>query len=143
MVKTKPVEHVVKKWESKASIATDDYKFGVENPKEDWASATEGAFSRWQAGIQESISKKTLIGGVRKAGTGKWKKRALEKGAGRYAEGIRTATDEYRSAMGEVLKVIEGVDLPEKGAKGDPKNYERVKAIGEALHKWKIARKTA
>ena len=45
--------------------------------------------------------------------------------------------------MGEVLRVMEGVTLPARGPKGDPKNYDRVKAIGEALHKYKVAKKKA
>jgi len=141
MVKVKPVDRVVKKWEERASVATDEYKAGVENPRQDWAKATEDAFPAWQTAIQEAIRNKTFIGGVRKAGTDKWRKGALEKGADRYSSGVRAAVDEYRDAMGEVLRVIEGVTLPARGPKGDPKNYDRVKAIGDALHKYKVAKK--
>ena len=143
MVKTKPIDVVSKKWVEKASGATDDYRYGISNPKVDWQEATEKAFNRWQAGIQQAIANKTFIGGVRKAGTAKWQERAKEVGATRYSEGVRTAEDDYREAMSEVLRVIEGVTLPEKGPKGDPRNYERVKAIGDALFKWKLARKKA
>ena len=140
MVKVKPVAVVKRKWVERASIATDDYRYGIENA-EDWASATEGAFNRWQQAIQEAIREKRFIGGVRAAGTAKWKNKALTVGAERYASGVRAAEDEYEKAMSEVLKVIEGVELPERGPRGDPKNYERVKAIGDALHKWAVAKK--
>jgi len=143
MVKVKPIDRVVKKWEERASVATDEYKAGVENPKQDWQKATEDAFPAWQTAIQEAIRNRTFIGGVRKAGTEKWRRGALEKGADRYSSGVRAAVDEYRDAMGEVLRVMEGVTLPARGPKGDPKNYDRVKAIGEALHKYKVAKKKA
>jgi len=143
MVKVKPIDMVVKKWQERASVATDDYKFGIENPKVDWASATEKAFDAWQKGVQAAIAEKRFVGGVRKAGTEKWKRKALEVGADRYATGVRAAVDEYQSAMAEVLRVIEGVTLPERGPRGDPKNIERVKAIADALHKYAIAKKKA
>jgi len=43
--------------------------------------------------------------------------------------------------MGEVLRVIEGVALPPRGPRGSDVNFERVKAIGKALHEWKLMRK--
>ena len=143
MVKTKPIDVVKKKWADRASVAGDDYKFGVQNPKRDWARATEEAFDAWTKGIQEAIAEKRFVGGVRKAGTEKWQKKAIEVGADRYTTGVRAAVDEYEAAMSEVLRVIEGVSLPPRGPKGDPKNIERVKAVADALHKFAIARKKA
>ena len=142
MVKTKPIHVVKKKWIERASIAADDYKTGIETA-EDWASATEKAAKRWQDGVTAAIRENRFVGGVRAAGTEKWKKKALEVGASRYPDGIRAAETEYEKAMAEVLRVIEGVTLPERGPRGDPKNYDRVKAIGDALHKWAIAKKKA
>jgi len=141
MVKTKPIDIVVKKWEERASVATDDYRFGVENPKQDWQAATLGAAKAWEDGVRQAITEKRFEGGVRAAGTQKWQKGALEKGATRYADGIRKSVDEYSAKMAEVLRVIEGVKLPERGPRGDPKNIQRVAAIADALHKWAIARK--
>lgn len=141
MVKTKPVEIVKKKWEARASIATPDYEFGVKNPRRDWAEAATAAEETWEAAIQEAIRDKRFAGGVKAVGTEKWQKKALEVGKDRYAPGVRAAVDDYSKAMSEVLSVIEGVTLPPKGPRGDPKNYERVKAIGDALHKYAIAKK--
>jgi len=140
MVKTKPIDKVTKKWQERASVATDDYKFGVENPKRDWAKATEESAGAWEQGVQQAIREKRFVKGVRSAGTEKWQKRASEKGAVRYADGIRTAVDEYERKMAEVLRVMEGVDLPPRGPRGDPRNIERVARIADALHKWKIAK---
>jgi len=142
MVKVKPVDKVAEKWVSRASVATEDYKLGVQMA-EDWATAAEKAFDRWAKALQAAIAEKRFVGGVRAAGTDKWKKAALEKGADRYATGVRASADEYRAKISEVLRVIEGISLPERGPKGDPKNIERVKAIADALHKWAAAKKKA
>lgn len=143
MVRTKPIDVVQKKWADRASVAADDYKFGVQNPKRDWQKATEAAFDAWTKGIQAAIAEKRFIGGVRKAGTEKWQRKAVEVGADRYTSGVRAAVDEYAAAMSEVLRVIEGVDLPPRGPKGDPRNIERVARIADALHKFAIGRKKA
>ena len=143
MVKTKPIDVVRRKWEERATVAADDYKFGVQNPKRDWAKATEDAASAWEQGIQAALREKRFVGGVRKAGTDKWQKKAVEVGADRFASGVRAAVDEYERAMGEVLRVIEGVSLPERKARGDPANIQRVAAIADALHKYAIAKKKA
>jgi len=143
MVKTKPAELVAKKWVDRASVASDDYRYGIENPREDWQRATEAAFDRWTKGVQQAIANKSFVGGVRKAGTEKWRRKALEVGADRYASGVRAAKDEYASKIAEVLNVISGITLPERGPRGDPKNIERVRVIADTLHKWAQAKKKA
>jgi len=141
MVKVKPVDVVVNKWKTRASVATEDYKYGVQNPKQSWQKAAEAAFEAWQSGVQEAIADKRFVGGVRRAGDAKWAKKALEVGASRYAPGITAAAEDYRNAMGEVLKVIESISLPPRGARGSATNYERVKIIGDTLHKYALAKK--
>lgn len=143
MVKVKPLDVVVKKWKARASVATEDYKYGVQNPKQPWAAAAEAAFDAWAAGVQDAIADRRFIGGVRRAGDAKWARKALEVGAARYAPGITAASEDYEKAMGEVLKVIESVSLPARGPRGAATNYERVKLIGDTLHKWKLAKKKA
>jgi len=135
MVKTKDIATVVEKWQRKVSGAEADYRAGVENPKEDWETATKAAESRYKEGVTRAANEGRFGRGVAKAGTEKWKKGATTKGPGRWSSGVSMAEDEYRAAMGDVLNTIEGVSLPPRGAAGDPRNYERVKAIGEALHK--------
>jgi len=141
MVKVKPTDVVVNKWKARASVATEDYKYGIQNPKQPWSKAAESAFDAWQAGVQEAIADRRYVGGIRRAGDAKWSKKALEVGASRYAPGITAATEEYRAAMGDVLKVIESVSLPPRGPRGSAANYERVKIIGDTLHKFALARK--
>jgi len=143
MVETKPIEYVVKKWQERASAAAEDYREGVRGKGGKWEANTVAAFDNWVKGIQDAISNRTFVGGVRAAGGAKWERMAVEKGAVNYPTGIRAATEEYRKAMAEVLNVLRGITLPERGPRGDPKNYERVKTIGDTLHKWAVERKRA
>jgi len=141
MVKVKPLDIVTKKWQSRAAGAVEDYKLGIQNPKVPWQTAAENAFDAWSQGVQQAITDKRYVGGVRAAGNAKWQNRALVLGASRYPEGIRVGVEEYSKKMGEVLRVIEGVALPPRGPRGSDANFERVKSIGKTLHEWKIAKK--
>ena len=143
LVKVKDPNKSSKKWVDRASVADGDYKDGVMNPRKDWASATTEANDAWKKGTQEAISQNRFVGGVRKAGTQKWQEGASLKGADRYASGVRAAQAAYEQAAAENAQVLSGVSLPTRGPRGDPRNYERVKAVGEALHKAKLARKRA
>jgi len=135
MVETKPIEQVVEKWQRKVSGAEPDYRAGIENPKKDWEAATKAAEPAYKEGVTRAANEGRFGRGVAKAGTAKWKKNALEKGPGRWSAGVNMATDEYRTGMSTVLAKINSVKLPPRGAKGDPRNYERVKVLGDALHK--------
>lgn len=134
MVKTKGVDRTVQKWRTKVAGAREDYVAGVTAPKIDWQTATKAAEPRYKEGVTRAAAEGRFGKGVDKAGTAKWQKGATEKGPGRWTEGVAAAEDEYRTGMGEVLNVIEGVTLPPRGPKGDPANYDRVRAIGTALH---------
>jgi len=140
MVQTKPLDQVVAKWKRKVAGASEDYRQGVTNPKADWATETGKAEARYKTAVTQAAAEGRFGKGVSKAGTDKWKKGAMEKGISRWPDGVAMAEDEYRSGMGEVLSTISSVTLPAKGPKGDPRNYERVKAIGDALHKKKIGK---
>lgn len=143
MVKTKPLEKVVAKWQARATAAVEDYRFGIENPKVDWATAAAAAQAAWAQGVQQAAAEGRFAGGVKKAGTEKWKRKALEVGAARYASGVAAAVTDYANAIADVLRTIEGISLPPRGPRGDPRNYERVKVIGDTLHKVFTAKKKA
>jgi len=143
MVEVKPIDVVVRKWQERASAAAEDYRLGVQGKGSKWLSNTVAAFDRWAKGVQDAIANRTFVGGVQAAGAAKWETRAVEKGATNYPVGIRTAVEEYRKKMAEVLEVIRGITLPERGPRGDPRNIERVAKIAQTLHEWAKAKKRA
>ena len=134
MVKTKGVDRTVNKWTSKVAGASGGYLDGVTNPTADWQTETSKAEGSYEQGVQRAIATKQFGKGVSRAGTAKWQKGAVEKGPSRWVAGVGMAEDEYRSGMGEVIQVIESTALPPRGAKGDPKNYDRSRQLGTKLH---------
>lgn len=126
------------KWSRRASGATEEYKAGVANPRTDWAEATQSAENSYNQGVQEAITQKRFSKGVRQAGSQKWRDKATEKGASRFSQGVSLGEQDYASGVAPYLDTISKITLPPRGAKGDPRNLERVKIISDALRKRKL-----
>ncbi len=138
MPQTKGAAKAARKWKERTAVAVEDYREGVNNPRADWAQATEGAHDTWKAAITEAANKGSFAKGVAAAGTAKWKTGAITKGADRYPTGVAVAEDDYNRAMQGVISTIESVNLPKRYPKGDPRNIKRVEAIATALHNAKM-----
>lgn len=142
MVKLRPLDTIKGKWKNRASAAAGDYKFGIENPLEDWATNASAAESAWEGGVQDAISRKAFSKGVKAAGTAKWQERALKKGVRRYPEGVAIAEDDYAKGFEPYYNALSRVTLPPRGPRGDPRNLERVRVIVETLRKVKTGSST-
>jgi hypothetical protein len=128
-----------KRWVDRASVATEDYKSGILNPRTDWAQATKGAAENWAKGIQQAVSNGSFSKGVQKAGSQKQQQKSVGKGAQRYAAGVAEGQSDYAAAIAPYLQIIESTTLPPRGPKGDPRNLDRVKAITVALRGKKLS----
>jgi hypothetical protein len=137
-IKTKPINVIAEKYVRKAQTAGPDYEAGVKDPKRDWATATSGASDSYIAGVTAAIGQGRFQSGVNKAGTQKWQAKALAKGVSRYPTGVAAAKNDYQTGFSPYLSTIQGIDLPPRGPKGDPGNYNRVTVIGQALHAQKV-----
>ncbi len=126
------------KWKRRTETAGPEYEAGVRDPKKDWGSATEAAEKNYEAGVQAAIQKKRFGKGVKKAGTAKWQEGAVQKGVPRFGQGVAASGDHYEKGFAPYRDVIERTTLPPRYPKGDPRNFERVKAMGTALHDAKV-----
>lgn len=138
MANIKAMDRITAKWKRVASGAAGEYEEGVRNPRADWATEAAKAEGAYEAGIRASITRKAFGKGIKSAGTAKWQHGALAKGPGRFSEGVALAEDAYEKGFAPYRAVIERTVLPDRGAKGDPKNIARVAAIAAALHDEKI-----
>lgn len=126
------------KWNRRTSTATTEYTEGVQSPRRPWAAATAAAAANQAAGIQQAIAEKRFEKGVNKAGDAKWQAKAVTKGSRNFAPGVQEAQNEYAAGFAPYKAAIEGVTLPPKFPKGDPRNIARVAAIATALRTKKI-----
>ncbi len=115
---------------------SDRFEEGVRNPVKDWEKETADAEPNYEEGVKKAITRKAFGKGVKRCGTARQKEHTI-RNINRWSEGIMGAEEDMAVAMAPVVAVMEGVKLPPRYAKGDPRNYERGKAIGTALRKAK------
>lgn len=133
MAAIKPLEQSSDKWVRRATVAGPDYQAGVQNPRKGWAEATLEAEGNYNSGITASVARKAFGTGVRTAGNDKWRRGALQKGPGRFAEGVAIGKDEWSKGFGPYQAAIAAITLPARAAKGSPQNIQRVATIATTL----------
>ena len=138
MVVVPSPDKVVDKWQRKASAATEDYRAGVETPRRSWKEAVLAAADAYYAALQNVINQDLWRKALAGISEDEWKRKAIELGVRRYADGVRANADKYAKKMSKVLAILKELTLPPRGPRGDPKNLDRVRVIMEALHKAKI-----
>lgn len=140
MPAVKSVATASDKWVRRAGQSAPDYQKGVQSPRTSWQEATLAASDAQAAGVQQAISEGRFEKGVSAAGNAKWQRKATTVGAQRFGPGVAAAKGDYESGFSPYAAVIQGVTLPPRGPKGDPRNYERVQQIGDALHNAKTGK---
>ena len=141
MPSTKGVTRTVTKWKDRVAVAGGEYKAGIASPKTPWSQAAGAAASAWGEGVTAAVGRGAFAAGVAKAGDAKWRAASDQLGSARYSQGVTFGAPYFTSGIQGVLSTIEGVSLGPKGAAGAAQNYQRVQAIGDALHAAKLAAK--
>ena len=130
----KSLAAIREKWTRVTPGRIEDYKLGIQNPKRDWQEETAAADTNYKAAVDAAHAKGMFKKGVEACGTAKWKDRSLKKGPGRFGEGVYIAGPDYEKGFSPYRETIAGTDLPDRFPRGDPRNYDRVRAVGTALH---------
>jgi len=138
MALIRSIDTIAKKWKDVTPLRLDIYKSNVEAPLRDWEKETLAAKDRRDAGLREAIADGRIDRGIKKAGLEGWRNPTVVKGPVRWAEGVEVGEPKYRANWGPFRDVIERTDTGPKYAKGDPRNWDRSKKIGLALHDKKI-----
>ena len=138
MAEIKSLAAIKEKWTRVTPGRTEDYKIGIKNPKRDWETETVAAETNYKMGVDAAHAKGMFGKGVKKAGSKKWQDRSIEKGPGRFAEGVYIAGDDYQKGYAPYHAAIERVDLGPKFPKRDPRNLDRVRKVVTALIEEKV-----
>ena len=133
MIKIKPIDQIVSRWVQGVRGATAAYQFGVSNPQRDWADATVAGASAWFQGLQAAHAAGRFEGGVRGAGSVKWKNKTLTKGVQMWPVAVAAAEGDYRVGFAPFREAIASATLPPRYATRDPRNLERVAAIDRIM----------
>jgi hypothetical protein len=139
-MKVKPLDAIAAKWSQRASVAGQAYTDGVKNPKNDWASSTQAAAGNWATGVQSAAADGRFAKGVAAAGDSAWQNGAINKGAARYPQGVQAAQGKFSSGFSKFAQVLTNLNLPARMPKGDPANWQRSQAVGQALRNAKLGK---
>jgi hypothetical protein len=137
MAEVKSLSRIKEKWTRVTPQRSEDYKLGVASPRRDWEKSTVAAKDSHKAAMTTAAAQDSFAKGVAKAGSGKWQTKALQKGPGRFAEGVMVGGDDYEKGFAPFRDEIEKTPLPPRFPKRDPRNIARVSALNIALAKKK------
>lgn len=126
------------KWSTVSSGRQNDYLEGVRSAGSAWQEGVNGAESTWAEGVQMAIGNGSYSHGVQ-GKSSKYVDRASTLGAQRWSGGIQASGDAYQRGVTPIFQALSSVTLPPKMARGNPANYARVQAVGEAARQAAMA----
>ena len=138
MAEIKSLAAIREKWTRVTPGRTEDYKLGIKNPKRDWETETVAAETNYKMGVDAAHAKGLYVKGAKKAGSKKWQDRSIEKGPGRFAEGVFIAGGDYEKGFQPYHDAIARVDIGPRFPKRDPRNLDRVRKVVTALIEEKV-----
>ena len=138
MAAIRSLSSISDKWARVTPQRAAEYLSGVQNPKKKWDERAIAAKETHKTAMADAARRDAYAKGIAEAGFSKWQKNAIQKGPGRFSEGVQIAKPDYSKGFAKYRDVIDRVVLPPRYPKGDIRNLERVKAIALALRAAKV-----
>jgi len=133
MTNIKGLSDVGSKWERRAVVSGADYTAGVQSPRAPWSQSAAKAEDNYKIGVTAAAARGAFGKGVKAAGDAKWTAMSLQKGPGRFAEGVSIARPDWEKGFAPYHSVISALALPPRGVRGSPANLQRVATVATAL----------
>jgi len=116
------------------------YEAGAKGKGSEWERGATAAAARFKAAVTAPDIDRRFVGGV-KGKASKFDRKVETVGVARYAPGVQAAEEDYRAGIAPYLEELARIDVPERGPRGAPGNYDIVRRIGEALNRKRLALK--
>ncbi len=142
-LKVKPLEDTVKRWVEETPKRSTYYERYTPEAAETWEKNAIGAAAIYKAAVQAADIDKRFAGGIKRVGAAKFRRKVTSVGVARFGPGITAAEEDYKSGIAWVIEELNKIEVPERKPRGDPSNYDRVRKIGEHLHKKRLERLAA
>jgi hypothetical protein len=138
MPNVKSLESITAKWAAVTPERAPYYEAGVKNPAKDWATNAKAGQSAYESAMRNPTTLALRATRIAAVGSEKWSRKAQAVGASRFREGVPAATNDFKTGFEPYHGVLTSLSLPERGARGDARNFARVSAVGNALHKKRV-----
>lgn len=134
-LKIKSATAIAKKWADVTPARSRQWEEEIRaTATEEYAGPAVAAAPIWEQAVIEAAARGAYAKGVAENAE-KWKRKALAVGAQRFGPGVRAAEADQAAGFAPYREIIAGLTLSPRGPRGSPGNYERVREIGEALHR--------
>jgi len=131
-------KEIAEKWARVTQGRSSDFAAGVKSPMKSWEKGAGAAEESYKAGVIAAANEGRFGIGVKAAGDSKWSEKTIKVGVGRWSGGVAVARPDFEAGFSKYADVIQKTELPPRYPKGDPRNFERVKVMGEALRAAKV-----
>ncbi len=133
MAAIRDIGEIADKWATVTPQRVDEYAKGVAQPRKDWKTATAAASETFKSAMQQVIAGDLFKKGVARSSTEEWQQGAVTKGTQRWGAGVQLAQSKYATGFGPFRDAIAALNLPQRFARRDPRNLNRVKAVVDAM----------
>ena len=138
-IKIASAAEIAAKWVEVTPGRSRYYETNTPASASDWEANTKAAESIYAAAISAAGVSKRFAGGVAKAGAAKFARKVTALGVSRFGPGVQAAVSDMQAGFDPYVAIIAAISLPKKGPRGDSANYARVAAVGDPLHKKRLA----
>lgn len=142
-IETKSIQESQAKWGLVTPGRAAEYSARAQAAGQKWESGAIGAVPIMLQALSAANMAARVAQGLRRAGAGKFSRKIRTVGEMRFGPGIAAAVADYGERFAPFLQIIQGVTLPGRGPRGDPRNYQRSTAVGDALYRARIASSAA
>lgn len=133
MVKTKSLDEAKRRYSGSTSVVTDRYRAGVQAADWKTKASSSSAEELWKQKLQDAMSKNRRQKGIERVSNEEWRTKAINKGAGRIAEGMRQGADDWAREFAPYHSALQSLDLPDRVADPMQNVTNRVGAVVKAM----------
>uniref|UniRef100_A0A6M3XLQ9 Uncharacterized protein n=1 Tax=viral metagenome TaxID=1070528 RepID=A0A6M3XLQ9_9ZZZZ len=142
-IKVKSVTDVRNKWLDVTPGRAAYYEKEAAVAGSDWEKGAIEASSAFKAGISAANIEQLFKGGIKRAGAAKYERKVKDVGVARFSQGVSAAGPDFEAGVSPFLDEIAKITLPPRQPRGSEANFARVRDIGVALHKKRLALRAA
>jgi len=137
-IETKSLSDAQANWQSVTPGRSQQYADRAAASVGKWAQKTTAGIPNYQQAVAGASVANRIRANVAGRGSQRYPAKIRAVGASRFSAGVQAAGGDYSQGFAPYLQVIQGVTLPAKGPRGDPRNYDLTRAVGDALHNARI-----
>jgi len=138
MVKIKSVDDIATKWADVTPGRAPYYEAEMKVAGEAWKDGAKKGQKAYESAMADPDTLKRREKEITDAAAEKLERLGSKLGPARFRAGIPETKVDYTSGFTPFHGVISAWVKPERGPRGDAKNYDIVKSIGDALHKKRV-----